>query len=382
MRPALLLAACCALLPGQLRVEAPDDARPHLMEQYREIDAWLIAGIDDSPRQRARYWDQDFSSLPAYESSIAKQRAGWAATLGVPPPYSGPLNEKRVPVGETPRLRVDRVWFDAWPGVRVYGVLMRPKDAAGRLPAVITLHGVRGQPELTAGMIPAERGLDFGRALAERGFVTFSAYMISRYTEMNEPQEGPEAWGRDILHKKALMLGMTLVGIEARKLMRAVDYLESLPDVDPNRIGMFGLSKGGQYTLATAALEPRIRATVVSGWFNDRAKKNITPRDGPSGMFFITHTHRTEFYFWNMLHQFGDAELAWLIAPRAFLVENGDKDGAVLIDDARREFGRVEEVYRRLKIPERAVFHGFDGVHEVSGAESFPFLEKWLDLKK
>jgi hypothetical protein len=218
---------------------------------------------------------------------------------------------------------------------------------------------------------------NFARVFAEKGFVTFSPYLVSRYSEENAVKEGPAAWGRDILYKKAMLVGRTLLGIEARKFTRTVDYLQSLAEVDAGRIGMYGLSKGGQYTLAIAPLETRIRFAVVSGWFNDRAKKNLEQETGPS-MHFITLTHRSEYFMRNLLNQFGDAELAWMIAPRPLLIENGDRDGAVHIDDARAEFARVRAVYEKLGLADRAAFAGFHGDHRIDGTESFPFVEKWL----
>jgi hypothetical protein len=187
--------------------------------------------------------------------------------------------------------------------------------------------------------------------------------------------------GRDILQKKALITGRTIMGLEAAKLKRGIDFLGSLPEVDPERIGMYGLSKGGHYTLYTAALDTRIKAAVVSGWFNQRTRKLLAEKDGP-GMFFITHIHRSEYYLKDLLNRFGDAELGWLIAPRPLLIENGTEDRAVLVKDAREEFGRVESVYRKLGLADRAKFAAFDGPHRIDGAEAFPFLDRWLEAER
>src|SRR5258706_7519447 len=97
--------------------------------------------------------------------------------------------------------------------------------------------------------------------------------ILGSYSAEHPPQEGPLDQGRDLLHKKALLSNRTLMGLEVAKLRRAVDYLSTLPEVDPQRIGIYGLSKGGHYTLYTAGIEKRLRAVVVSGWFNDRTKK-------------------------------------------------------------------------------------------------------------
>lgn len=383
MRAITIFFVLTAGLAGEYPSEPRKDSHQYRTAHYKELDSWLGTTLDEAPTQRLNYWKPDFSSLAAYERSIARQRADWERMLGVPPRHDGPFREKRVAVGNTAKVTVERVWIEVWPGVQAYGILITPKGLAKRAPVVVCLHGHGDSPELPTGIVSPSVYNDFARVFAEKGYITFSPYIIERYSEENQPQEGPDAWGRDILHKKAHMLGMTLVGIEARKLMRAIDWLETLPQVDKSRIGMYGLSKGGQYTLTVAALDPRIRVAVVSGWFNDRARKNLAQSTGSGGpMYFITHAHRSEYYFWNLLNQFSDAELGWLIAPRALLIENGDRDGAVLIDDARAEFERVQEVYRRLGLPEKAVFAGFSGGHQIDGGQSYPFLDRWLKVTK
>ncbi len=374
--PALLLSVC--LLPAADAVhETMEQSRAIRDSQYAELNAYLTTLVDRAPQQRADYWKLDFSSQAGYVRSLEPYRSDWAAALGVPPDYHGPLHEKRVKVAECPAFTMYRVWFDAWPGVQTYGILLLPRNLRGRAPALICQHGHADSPEKTMGLVDAPIYREYARVFAEKGFVTFSPYLISRYSEENQPSEGPQAWGRDMLFKKATLVGRTLLGIEARKFTRTVDYLQSLPEVDGERIGMYGLSKGGQYTLAIAPLDPRIKIAVVSGWFNDRTKKNLEQATDPS-MHFLTLTHRYEYFMHNLLNQFGDAELAWMIAPRPLLVENGDRDASVHISDARAEFRRVEEVYARLGVKDRAVFAGFHGEHRIDGAKSFPFVEKWL----
>jgi hypothetical protein len=198
------------------------------------------------------------------------------------------------------------------------------------------------------------------------------------YSEERGPQEGPQAKGRDLLHKKALLSGRTLMGLEVAKIRRAVDYLRTLPDVDPERIGIYGLSKGGHYTLYTTGVETRLKAVVVSGWFNDRTKKLTWAKNEANPTPFLTRIHRSEYYLPDLLDRFGDAELAWMIAPRPLMIEAGTKDDSVNIDFAKEEFKRVTDVYGRLHIGNRAVFASFVGPHQIDGTQSFPFLDKWL----
>ena len=375
MRLTLILSA--AVCATALAEDIPKETQQILNQQYHQLDAYLTAKNEAAPAQRAAYWKKDFHTSAAYQRSLEPYRKDWAEMLGVPPAYRGPLNEKRVKIAETPKYTMYRVWFDALPGLQTYAILTVPKGIAHRMPALICQHGASGMPEAAVGLVNQPIYREFARVLAEKGFVTISPYLVSRYSEANQPSEGPDAWGRDILFKKAMMVGTTLEGVEMRKFTRTVDYLESLPEVDRDRIGMYGLSKGGQYALAFAPLETRLKVVVCSGWFNDRARKNLETAPNPS-MHFLTLTHRSEFYPRNLLQQFGDAELAWMIAPRPFLVENGDQDTAVHIDDARAEFERVKMVYKRLGLDGRAVFAGFHGEHRIDGVESYPFVEKWL----
>ena len=67
-----------------------------------------------------------------------------------------------------------------------------------------------------------------------------------------------------------------------------------------------------------------------------------------------------------------------MIAPRPLMIEAGSKDDSVNIDHAREEFKRVEAVYGKLGMADRAQFARFEGPHQIDGTRSFPFLDKWL----
>jgi len=378
-RVLLLFGLAAGVAPAQLP-ERIEDSQRIRDEQYWEMDRYVTDQVWKTDMVRAEYWKAlDFSSVAAYDRSAARYRREWAEFLGVPEPGALPLNPKREKIVELETHTAYRVWLDALPGVQAYGILLVPKNVPGKLPGLIALHGHNGSPEIVAGFLPPDNSgyKRFGETAAKMSYVVWCPYIHGRYSEQSEPNEGPEAKGRNILNKKALLSGRTVMGLEIAKLRRGVDYLASLPEVDAGRIGMYGLSKGGHYTLYTAALEPRIKVAVVSGWFNHRARKLMAPKTG-EGMFFLTYPNRDEYYLKGLLNCFGDAELGWMIAPRALMIESGAQDAAVLIQDAREEFGRIETVYQRLGLKEKARFAGFEGPHQIDGAESFPFLDRWL----
>ena len=379
----LLMLAGSGLALADRFPEEARDSQPILDEQYRQMDRYFQTAAEEAAAQRERYWRRlDFSAPAAFDRSAEAYRKDWTEFLRVPYRADLPLNVKTVKVRAFPGYTAYRVWFDTVPGVQAYGILLVPKKA-GPKPALICVHGHAGTPEIVAGFLSDEVLQNniyrvFGRTAVERGYVAWGPLIWNHYSEEHEPQEGPRAQGRDLLHKKALLTGRTLMGLEVAKLRRALDYLRTLPDVDAERIGIYGLSKGGHYTLYTAGVETRVKAVVVSGWFNDRLKKLTWPRNEANPTPFLTRTHRSEYYLPDLLDRFGDAELAWMIAPRPLMIEAGTADNSVNIDFARAEFGRVTEVYKRLGIGERARFASFTGPHQIDGKESFPFLDRWL----
>ena len=364
--------------------EQPQDSVPIRDEQYRQMDRYFDRQIAQAERKRAGYWKRlDLSSPANFDRSAGAYRKDWSDFLSIPYDGNTPLHAKLVKVREFASYTAYRVWFDALPGVQAYGILLAPKTA-GRKAALICVHGHQGTPEIVAGFLSDESMKNniyrtFGRMAVERGYVVWCPMILGYYSEEHEPQEGPESKGRDLLHKKALLTGRTLMGLEVAKLRRAVDFLETRPDVDPRRIGIYGLSKGGHYTLYTAGVETRLKAVVVSGWFNDRTKKLADNKSEANPTPFLTRIHRSEYYLPDLLDRFGDKELGWMIAPRPLMIEAGTRDNSVNIDYARAEFQHVQELYGRLGIGDRAVFAPFEGPHQIDGVRSFPFLDKWLN---
>jgi hypothetical protein len=151
---------------------------------------------------------------------------------------------------------------------------------------------------------------------------------------------------------------------------RALDLLAGNREVDPSRLGMYGLSRGGQSALFLPAMDLRIRASVCSAYFNDRLPKLIGPYS------------RTNYIDWfaegqilpEQVRWFADADIASLIAPRAFAVEAGKLDGAVDQEAAREECERARVHCDRLGVPDRFEFIPHAEGHVSATARAFEFL--------
>ena len=113
---------------------------------------------------------------------------------------------------------------------------------------------------------------------------------------------------REFVYRSAFELGRHVIGYEVQKVLALVDALErECRDAGRElRVGIFGYGEGGAIALYAAALDPRIKAACVSGYFGDRNDVWRQPVD------------RNVF---GLLEQFGDAEVASLVAPRTLVVE-------------------------------------------------------------
>ena len=112
---------------------------------------------------------------------------------------------------------------------------------------------------------------------------------------------------REFLYRSAFELGRHLIGYEVQKVLAAGRLVRARSGRRrTRRIGVFGYGEGGVIALYAAALDPRIDAVCVSGYFDDRNDVWQQPID------------RNVF---GLLDQFGDAELASLVAPRTLIVE-------------------------------------------------------------
>src|SRR5574341_1049101 len=157
-------------------------------------------------------------------------------------------------------------------------------------------------------------------------------------------------------------VGETITGWLVWDSMRAIDYLCSLEEVDPSRIGVTGNSGGGLNTLYTAALDSRVRAAVISGFiyeFHDWMK--------------YAGSHCTCTQLPGLYRAMEWFEIAGLIAPRPLLMLHGERDDIFPLSGARRSGRAVDALYALLGWKELA---RLDVVPGEPHAYSRPFRER------
>jgi len=294
-----------------------------------------------------------------------------------------PRVTERVPLDGYVRERVE---LTTEPGVvmPVYVLVpegLRPGEVR---PAVVALHGHGGGGKLaTAGRrdIPAvaeaiERyHYDYGLELVGRGLVVFcpDARGFGERREAGR-QSDDDLLGKscDLLNHMALPLGRTVLGMWTWDNMRLLDYIQTRGECDPHRIGCAGLSGGGLQTLFLAALDERVRAAVISGYFYG-VKDALLRLNSNCSCNYVPG-------LWQ-LADMGD--IGALIAPRPLLIETGREDplngerGAV---NAEEQVAIARQAYRLLGAEERLEHDIFAGGHRWHGVRALPFLAGHLGL--
>ncbi|MEX2268624.1 MAG: alpha/beta fold hydrolase [Acidimicrobiia bacterium] len=286
---------------------------------------------------------------------------------------------ERVPLGLELRDSTDcgsytreSIVFDSEPGMSVPAFLLVPHERDAPGPAVLAQHGhgpgkseVCGLDDEASRAAITEHNGDYGHQLAERGYVVLALDL--RCFGERADWAPPDKYPCDLNLVHAYAAGLNPLAQNLWDLARALDVLEQHPLVDPGRIGMVGLSYGGTMTLFLAAWDERVRAAVVSGYFNAWRDAHRVPWNLCGSQVLP-----------GMLGELDHVDLGGLVAPRPLLVETGTDDLIFPLDPARREVARLSTVYETFGVPDLLEHDVFEGGHEWHGEMAYPFLAHHL----
>lgn len=303
-------------------------------------------------------------------------RAKLTELLGGFPANPAPLASQTLEIREFPGYRREKFVIQSRPGLCVLGYLLTPKSATAPYPAVVSIpgHG-RGVDDIVG---IGEKGQDrtdkdgyqhdFAIQVVEHGMAAVAiepmAFGCRRDAVTKSKGLGtaacqPAAGG-------ALLLGQTMIGWRVYDVMRTIDWIATRPELDAGRVGCMGISGGGTCTLFATALEPRIRAAMVSGYLNIFRE------------CIMSVSHCIDNYVPGILNWAEQYDVAGLIAPRPLFAESGERDDIFPIAASRESFRRVQRVYAVFDAGEAVEHETFDGPHSFWGKRGLPFMAKHL----
>ena len=307
-------------------------------------------------------------------------RAQFATLLGLPRLNPAPpkpvLRESVACVGYTREEWLIQTELDVWMPFS----LLLPDNAPRPLPLVLCPHGHasggrqaiignREHPELAKTI--RDHHYDYGVQLVGAGVI--AACPDARgFGERREPARQHESQLLESSCHHLMLagapLGLSVQGMWTFDLMRLVDYLVADPRIDPQRIGVAGLSGGGMQALDLAAVDLRIKAAVDSGYFYG-VQEALQVQNGHCACNLVP----------GLWEAFDMGDIGGLVAGRALCIETGDADplnGASGLDNVRPQVEMTQRVFERLG---GTLTHFlFPGTHRWDGTRSIPWLGEQL----
>ena len=371
---ARVLVLCCVFaalasaqpLPGTEALTAEGDLAAQMVAG---IDRHLMGRIQTAPERREGYWKPDYSSPEAYGKSVAERRERFRAIIGaVDPRMPSPQLHwnashgvssllGKIGGGATPQVEIHSVRWPVFAGdvpvlVHGEGLLLEP---AGQPKAnLIVLPDADTSPEMIAGLQP---GLPLASQLAQRLALAGCRVLVPLLIDRQDTWSGLDGFRytnqphREFLYRMAYEMGRHVIGYEVQKTLAAVDWFAKNEPGVP--IGVAGYGEGGLLAFYSAALETRIGAALVSGYF------------GPLDGLWRQPIYRN---VWLLLEEFGQEGVASLVAPRTLIIEaarapeidgpppaSDDRKGAApgvirtpALEEIRTEFDRARTAFDKL----------------------------------
>jgi dienelactone hydrolase len=338
----------------------------------------------DPLRWLSRQLDEHKLELP-FPAGKPAQAAAWrrkllkelGARLGFRQYKAAAFKERRLAREEFDTFVREAYEIQTLPGMWTLVYIVLPKGIQGRRPGIVCCTGHGNGANDLVGLHPDGRPRDlmtgyqrdFAIQAAQQGFVAAAHDQIGwgRRQVFDFLKKSPGVHGCWPIALRAIQFGMSLPGLRAFESIRVAEFLRSRPEVNPDRIGITGISSGGNICLFTAAMHQRFQAVVLSGYF-------CTFRDS-----ILAVHHCMDHYVPGLSRLAEMADVAALIGPAPLLVETGEWDFGFPIAGVRKSFGRLAAAYKTMGAGDRVKLHIFDDGHRWDGAAAWPWFHRFLD---
>lgn len=316
---------------GQGRPFADEAATPPAVDTARG-DRMIAGYFRDETARLQNACLADVRTLEDWTSRRDELRRQLREMLGLDPlPERTPLQPVVTGTIERDDFRVEKLYFQSRPGLYVTANLYLPPKVDSPAPAILY---VCGHGKVKEGNISFGNKTHYqhhGAWFARHGFVclTIDTVQLGEIEGVHHGTYKLNQWWWNAL-------GYTPAGVEAWNGIRAIDYLESRPEVDRERIGVTGRSGGGAYSWWIAALDDRVKVAVPVAGITDLENHVVDGAvEGHCDCMFQVNTYRWDF-----------PQVAALVAPRPLLISNTDKDSIFPLEGVVRIHEKVRRIYR------------------------------------
>lgn len=290
-------------------------------------------------------WDYPDFNFPAeqrvWDRERLKVRETLKGLLGNIPARPSKLNVKTLYKKQMNGYILEKFLIDNGVDGWIPGYLAIPSNAKGKVPVILGMHGHGSSKDNIFG-INSSTAQDVLALLISKGYAVMA---IDSYFNGERRGTGPagtletQAKGADqemSQFKINLWFGRSLWGMQLRDEQIALDYLNSRPEIDSDRIGAEGMSMGSTRAWWLAALDDRIKVVVGVACFT-RYKELIEQRE--------LKAHGIYYYVPGMLQHFDTEAVMGLIAPRPFLALTGDSDAGSPVSGMKTLEKKLDTVY-------------------------------------
>jgi hypothetical protein len=269
------------VLPGTSRLTWEDTLDVRLMDGAHR---YIERKIAESPQYRSQHWTRDLSSPGAYTKSVEPNRERLRTIIGAVdrgreinhniglPALPVPVQMERFHDDGTPAPAAEnamiRIWRVRWPvlkGVHGEGLLLEPRERPRA--QIVLIPDADQLPEqlagLVAGLPPDQQA---ARRLAENGCRVIVPALIDRDSLF---KGNARQTHREWIYRQAFHMGRHVIGFEVEKIEAAVDWLQQTAE-GGTPVGVAGYGEGGLIACYAAAVDTRIHAALVSGYFGPR----------------------------------------------------------------------------------------------------------------
>jgi dienelactone hydrolase len=308
--------------------------------------------------------------LPDWEAHKAHLQRQILVAAGLYPlPEKTPLHPEISGRIERVDYSIEKVALETMPGYYLGGNLYRPLHPNGKVPAVLTPHG-----HWTYGRLenaPDFSGPALGINLARQGYVAFAYDMVG----YNDTLQTEHAFTSPAYQ----LWSFTPLGLQLWNSIRAIDFVQSLPEVDGQRIAVTGASGGGTQTFLLAAVDERVRAAAPVNMVSFIMQGGCVCENAP-GLRIGT----------------SNVEIAATMAPRPMLLVSATGDWTHNVP--REEYPAIRSIYELYKQPEnlsvvqyqaehnynrrsREAVYGFLAAQFLGAKSSQPVDEREVDVE-